>query len=373
MYSLVIFTMVMIAVFSDLFGGQVESSTKQEAAGYDVLASASETNPPSPDSIAAVDGVERVSTMLYGTALFLPKSLGEPQPWWISGIDSGFVEGGGYELTERARGLDTDADVYSRLLEDPETVVIDGAFLATGGGPPGAVVGVGDSMAVINPVSGEAVTRKIIGVSTAGTAAFTGTGVLMSQDSVREVLEEHAAPSRFYIETADGSDPNEVAANLQGEFVRNGVEADSFRALVEESANASVQFLRIMEGYLALGLLVGIAGLGVVMVRAVRERRRVIGVLRSLGFLPPAVRQAFLLESGFVAIQGIVIGSVLALVTASQLVAAGEFGEELDFRVPWFSLLVLCGSAFVASLIATAWPAQQASNIPPAVALRIAD
>jgi ABC-type lipoprotein release transport system permease subunit len=34
---------------------------------------------------------------------------------------------------------------------------------------------------------------------------------------------------------------------------------------------------------------------------------------------------------------------------------------------------VLVVIAFVASLIATAWPAQQASQIAPAVALRIAD
>ena len=59
---------------------------------------------------------------------------------------------------------------------------------------------------------------------------------------------------------------------------------ETFRSLIEEFARANLQFLRLMQGYLALGLLVGIAGLGVVMVRAVRERRREVGVLRSLGF-----------------------------------------------------------------------------------------
>ncbi|HEV3471927.1 MAG TPA: FtsX-like permease family protein, partial [Actinomycetota bacterium] len=153
----------------------------------------------------------------------------------------------------------------------------------------------------------------------------------------------------------------------------NGVEADPIRAIVEGFRQTNLRFFRLMTGYLALGLLVGIAGLGVVMVRAVRERRRDVGVLRSLGFLPHQVRLAFVLESGFVALQGILIGVVLAIVTASQLIATEAFGEDIAFIVPWDNIAVLTGIALTASLVATAWPAQEASKIPPAVALRIAD
>ena len=71
-----------------------------------------------------------------------------------------------------------------------------------------------------------------------------------------------------------------------------------------------------MQGYLALGLIIGIAGLGVVMVRAVRERRRQIGMLRAMGFQSRVVRQAFLVEAGFIAVQGIALGVILALVTS---------------------------------------------------------
>ncbi|MGH2826911.1 MAG: ABC transporter permease, partial [Actinomycetota bacterium] len=104
-----------------------------------------------------------------------------------------------------------------------------------------------------------------------------------------------------------------------------------------------------------------------------RERRREVGVLRSLGFQSPKVRVAFLLESGFVAIEGIVVGTALALVTASQLFRNGDFGEGITFDVPWSGIAVLTGAALLASLIATAWPAQQASRIAPAVALRTAE
>jgi putative ABC transport system permease protein len=74
-----------------------------------------------------------------------------------------------------------------------------------------------------------------------------------------------------------------------------------------------------MQGFLALGLIVGIAGLGVVMVRAVRERRRNIGVLRALGFQSGTIQRAFLTESTFVALEGIVLGTALSIVTSYLL------------------------------------------------------
>jgi putative ABC transport system permease protein len=223
---------------------------------------------------------------------------------------------------------------------------------------------------VIDPVTGAEHDRRIIG-EVENDFAFSGSYV--SYESVDELLGVKATASRFYIEVADDSNENTVAKQLQGELVANGVEAESFRSRVEDFSQANLQFFRLMQSYLALGLLVGIAGLGVVMVRAVRERRRDVGVLRALGFMPKQVRRAFVLESGFVALQGILIGAALALVTASQLVATGEFGEDIAFDVPWIQLGLLTGIALVASLLATAWPAQEASKIPPAVALRIAD
>ena len=48
------------------------------------------------------------------------------------------------------------------------------------------------------------------------------------------------------------------------------------QAAVRSTYAANTQMFRLMQGYLALGLLVAITGLGVVMVRSVRERRRTI-------------------------------------------------------------------------------------------------
>jgi ABC-type antimicrobial peptide transport system permease subunit len=41
---------------------------------------------------------------------------------------------------------------------------------------------------------------------------------------------------------------------------------------------------RLIQGFMGLGLIVGVAALGVISARAVVERRQQIGVLRAIGF-----------------------------------------------------------------------------------------
>ena len=371
MYALVIFTMTFIAVLSNVFGGQVESTVRRASGGFDIVASAAATNPPETNELEEQPGIDKAAMLLAGNLLFQPASVPEPEVWPASGFDRRFVSFGPPTLEERDREeFDSDDEVWAAVLDDPELVIIPDFFLQEGGGPPSEIIIPGEEMEVLDPVTGESSTRRVAGVLSVD-AAFSG--VYMSAESLESLLGDRAAPSRFFLAVDDDAPAEEVATDLQGELFRNGVEADTFRAIVEEFQSLNLQFFRLMQGYLALGLLVGIAGLGVIMVRAVRERRREIGVLRSLGFLAPSVRRAFLFESGFTALQGILIGCVLALITAAQLVATNEFGESAVFTIPWVQLLILCSAALVASLLATAWPAEQASRTPPAVALRVAE
>jgi putative ABC transport system permease protein len=202
----------------------------------------------------------------------------------------------------------------------------------------------GDTVAVVDPITGARTERKVIGIVDTDVTNF---GVYMSKSSLHAAVSR-VTPSLFYMTVDGGQDPSALGARLQGRFFRDGVEATTFRHQVERFASVSLQFLRLMQGYLALGLLVGIAGLGVVMVRAVRERRHSVGVLRSLGFQAGQVRTAFLLESAFIAIEGILVGTVLALITSNQLVATGQFGKGVIFTIPWAQIGILITVAFVA-------------------------
>ncbi|MFN8537301.1 MAG: hypothetical protein U0232_07465 [Thermomicrobiales bacterium] len=53
---------------------------------------------------------------------------------------------------------------------------------------------------------------------------------------------------------------------------------------MEENNRANAGFFALLKGFIGLGLVVGIAALGVVAFRAVVERRQQIGMLRAIGF-----------------------------------------------------------------------------------------
>ncbi|MBD0338927.1 MAG: FtsX-like permease family protein [Thermoleophilia bacterium] len=107
--------------------------------------------------------------------------------------------------------------------------------------------------------------------------------------------------------------------------------------------------------------------------RAVVERRQHIGVLRAIGFRRRMVQAAFLLESSFVALTAIVVGTALGLVLAYNIVADTRrqpSWAELTLVVPWTNLFLIFGIVYAVALAATLAPALRASRIVPAEALR---
>jgi putative ABC transport system permease protein len=142
---------------------------------------------------------------------------------------------------------------------------------------------------------------------------------------------------------------------------------------MDEAFTMTTQVFQLFEGYLALGLLVGIAGIAVVMIRAVRERRRPIGTLRAIGYPSVTIGRSFAVETGFIALEGTIIGASLALLTLYTLVTRSDAMGDTVFAVPWLPLAILLVATVVASLLATLAPALSATRIRPAVALRTTD
>ena len=122
---------------------------------------------------------------------------------------------------------------------------------------------------------------------------------------------------------------------------------------------------------MGLGLLVGVAALGVVSFRSVVERRQAIGVLRAIGFRSSMIRTQFLIESTFISLLGIVLGMILGSLTSWNIIK--EINEQfggLEFTIPWSTIAVIVSITYVFSLLTTYWPARQAAQIYPAEALR---
>jgi putative ABC transport system permease protein len=126
----------------------------------------------------------------------------------------------------------------------------------------------------------------------------------------------------------------------------------------------------LLQGFMALGLLIGIAALGVVTIRAVVERRQQIGVLRAIGFQRNMIQSVFLLENMFVAGLGTFIGYGLALTFSYNLYLQVAADQGLAFLPPWPTLISI-GVAVLAATLFTAWlHARQSAQVVIAEALR---
>jgi putative ABC transport system permease protein len=387
MYGLVVFTLVLISVLGSVIDSGVDRAVAQASGGYALRV---DYNPSAPVQDPAgrlagghfagrVAGVAPL-TSAEGEVLGVPGAA-KPVPATVVGATPALAAGGLFPLDTRLDRLGgDDRAVWRAVLADPRYVVVDQYLGHEEGGMTGTTWRPGDTLTVKDPGSGRQERKTVAGVL-ADATAFEGRGELggsplvLAAGGLRDQFGARARPSAALVAVAPGASDQALAADLQGEFLSNGLVATRIRHLVEQDFAANRSFFQLLQGFLALGLVVGVAGLGVVMVRAVRERRRTVGVLRALGFPAGVVRRAFLLESSFVALEGILLGTALSIVTSyllfrndDDLAAAGG-----PFPIPWMNITLLVTATALASLAATAWPARQAARIRPAVALRIAD
>ena len=173
----------------------------------------------------------------------------------------------------------------------------------------------------------------------------------------------------YFFQVAPGVDTTRLRAQLESAFFEYGLVTVDIRQEISSQFDAAQRVLLLMQAYLALGLLVGITGLGVVTVRAVVERRQEIGAMRALGFTRRMVRRVFLLEIALISALGLAIGMALGILLAYN-VYRHYFAEVAVFTVPYLQLAVVGAIAIGCTLLATAGPALRASKLPPAETLR---
>ncbi len=115
----------------------------------------------------------------------------------------------------------------------------------------------------------------------------------------------------------------------------------------------------------AIALVVGAIVIMNIMLVAVTERTKEIGIRKSLGARQQDILQQFLLESGMLAAIGGVIGLILALII-------GQVITRLVFptRIPWWSAVIAIGVSALVGIMAGLFPAWKAARLDPIEALR---
>ena len=191
-------------------------------------------------------------------------------------------------------------------------------------------------------------------------------GISTSQRTLEGLLGARAAPTVYWLDLAQGTDATMTAKALESSLLAYGLEAESLQETLDDTMAVQKTFNYLVEGFMGLGLVIGVAALGVITARAVVERRQQIGVLRSIGFRKRMIQAAFLAESSFVALTAIVVGTLLGLAISYSViadVAAQPAWSNLSVHVPWLNLGAIFVVVYGVALLTTLAPAVRASRV----------
>lgn len=149
--------------------------------------------------------------------------------------------------------------------------------------------------------------------------------------------------------------------------------ADQDNFIIEKSDKIAETFISMLSTIAGAAVVIGIItligaaiGLMNIMLVAVNERTREVGLIKAIGGKKRNVRSQFLFESTFISILGAIVGIVLGVLFGN--IAAIVF--KTAFTVPWgwvFSGVLICSTVGLAAGI---WPALKAARLNPIAALR---
>ena len=397
MFALVIFTMMVMSILTEAF-----STTTGEAnelvGGWEVSAT---VNPRTPISdirkeIEDTPGLNQADFEAVGSYTYIPVQVrqqgAEEQSWKSYGVrasDDEFLSESetAFHLVAEGYGSSPE-EVWGALRNDSTLVVVDALAVPSRNGfrggenvPQFQLEGVyyedeslePAQLEVREPRTGSEISLTVIAIldETADAFGQLGGGMIASRRQLDDISPFPIPVTNYRFKLAEGADAAAVSNELEFAFQRNGLESNVLAEQVEDSVSANQSFNYLLTGFMGLGLMVGVASLGVVSLRAVVERRQQIGVLRAIGYRRNMVQLSFLLESSFVVLLGVAIGVGLGTAISYNIVREiREDVESIRFAFPWIQIVVIVGAAYLFSLATTFLPARQASNIYPAEALR---
>ena len=149
---------------------------------------------------------------------------------------------------------------------------------------------------------------------------------------------------------------------------------------VTNQALFSALALEKLAMYLILTLIVVVAAFNIVstLVMVVVDRTREIGILKSMGMTDRMILRVFMIQGLSIGVIGTTAGAIIGLVAAwvldtfeiIKIPAEVYFVENLPVSIHAADIGMIVGVSFLIALLATIYPALQASQLQPVRAIR---
>ena len=187
----------------------------------------------------------------------------------------------------------------------------------------------------------------------------SGSRIKMSLAAMQEALEANGKCTYILVKLRDGVDPAVVAARINEELPGNKINLTRDLIIDAQDRIPGLNtFLRVLVG---LGAFVSTIFVLLSMYTTVTERRKEIGILKSLGASKGFIVRTIEGEAFLIGVLGVLLGLVVAIIAS---VGIGRlFDLAFEFSAGWIATAV--GIAIVGSLAGALYPALRASAIDP--------
>jgi len=287
------------------------------------------------------------------------------------------------------RGIDPNAEIrvtqlarnmVEGTLADLEEGIVIGKELATSMG-----VYEGDDITVISPMGrmtpmGSAPRMKklrVAGVFDSGMYEYDTGLAYVSLETARGFFDLGPVVTGLQVRVADIFNAKEVAEDIQSAlgfpyYTRDWMEMNKnlFSALKLEK----------LAMFIILILIILVAAFNIIstLVMMVLEKHKDIGILKSMGATGKSIMTIFLIEGLTIGFVGTVIGLAGGVLTCwvadtyhlIKLQADIYYISYLSFKIQPLDLVLVCSASVLISILATLYPAWQASQLDPVEALR---
>ncbi len=331
---------VLVILFTGLARGMTNDLAKRSAnwkaeivftrpGGMDTMSSNASVNVAYADKLREIDGVQSTVPVIRYIS---PDSKGT---WGIRQIDGvewdPFAEMNGMQLVEGRAPTANDEVIMDRRQIESEKLKLGDTYELFGGK-----------------------TFKVVGIF----EPPSGARIKMSLAAMQEALQTDKC-TYILVKIKDGADVDRVAARINEALPGNKINLT--RDLVidaQERIPGLNTFLRVL---VALGAFVSTIFVLLSMYTTITERRKEIGILKSLGASTSFIISTIEGEAFLIGVLGVLTGFLASFVT-SYLIGA-QFGLAFEFSADWILTAIVI--AVGGSLAGALYPAWRASTIDP--------